>query len=170
MLSEQKRELVMKHMGLVGYVLKKYVKINVQRWEYDYEDLYQVGYEGLCIAADEYKADRGASYWHYAERVVRNKLFDYCNAVNRVPAMEQLTEAWGESDYREQELVEKIILLSLPIDSYQGVTQKGLKALYLRYAGYSIKEIAQYYQVPVNHISAWISMARKALRQELMAI
>lgn len=172
MLNDVQRELVVEYKGLVGYVLKKYITVNTIHWEYALEDLYQVGYEGLCIAAETYAPDRGVSYWHFAEIVVRNHLYQYCSQMNRSPKNMSLEDAAAEvmADDGDMDVVLlQSILSSLDIKSkrYNKTVYKGIEAIWLRSVVYSGKEIKQYNQVPDNHFRAWIAKARKMLRQEL---
>lgn len=170
MLNSEQKQLVVENMGLVSYVIKKYIAINDQRWEYDLEDLHQVGYEGLCIAAMAYQSDKGATYWHFAEIVVRNHLYNYCRQINRQQIDIKLEAAEQVSDEGDMEaLILQMVLSSLDMSEYNMAVYKGIEALKLKNMGYSGKEIRAYYQVPANHVSAWIAKARKILRQELLA-
>ena len=166
MLNDEQRTLVEKNLGLVGYVLNKYIKINSQRWEYDFEDLYQVGYEGLCIASAAYDPERGVSYWHYAEIVTRNHLYKYCQLANNEAAI----TAGGLSEnlvcYDDELLIDQIILASLDLNQYTGTTRKGVEALKLKFLGFKGTEIGQLYHAPANHVSAWISRAVKVFQKE----
>lgn len=171
MLNDKQRELVVEYRGLVSYVLRKYITIHSSRWEYALEDLYQVGYEGLCIAAENYEPDKGVSYWHFAEIVVRNHLYQYCRSINRSlesVCLEAATEIQGEDGSMDAVIVSSIVSsLDLHKKRYNKTVHRGIEAMWLRSIGYSAQEIKQYYQVPENHIRAWIAKARKVLQQEL---
>jgi DNA-binding CsgD family transcriptional regulator len=57
--------------------------------------------------------------------------------------------------------------LDAAADNASGVTAKGIEAIRLQAQGYSCKEIGQLFGgAPDNHVSAWISRARKYLRQD----
>lgn len=170
MLSSEQEQLVIDYMGLVSYVIKKYIVINHQKWEYDLEDLHQVGYEGLCKAALAYQSDKGTTYWHFAEKVVRNHLYSYCRRINGRQYIDMQLEdiELGSDDGNMETLIMKIVLSSLDMDQYNTAVYKGIEALQLKYMGYSGKEIRAYFQVPANHVSAWVAKARKVLQQELL--
>ena len=44
-----------------------------------------------------------------------------------------------------------------------GVTAKGFQAIRMLMDGYTNREIGERFGVPANHVTAWVSRARKAL-------
>jgi hypothetical protein len=61
-------------------------------------------------------------------------------------------------------VIETLDLLTSVEKNYQGVARLGIKALKLKIGGMSTFDIAQLYDVPSSHVSAWISRAACKLR------
>jgi DNA-directed RNA polymerase specialized sigma24 family protein len=51
--------------------------------------------------------------------------------------------------------------------AYTGIAKKGMEAMELQTDGYSVAEIAKMYDTTPNNINAWISRARKKLKQDV---
>ena len=52
---------------------------------------------------------------------------------------------------------------------YRGVARKGVRAIEMQVYGYSTREIAALYGVRSNVVAAWVSRARKMLKEECQA-
>lgn len=72
-LTDAERARVEENMGLVGRVIKDCVH-QYSHGVYDYDDLEQIGYMGLCKAVLSDKPGRGA-FSTYAYIIIRNELY-----------------------------------------------------------------------------------------------
>lgn len=171
-LTADQQELVTEHLGLVDKVIHFDIRRNLHNPDYAYEDLYQTGCIGLCMAAASY--DGSAPFQAYARKAVYNHLIDYCRGVNRhglVDCLEaftegQLSEATGPSYENVVDEAAFLVLLEQMAEikqRYSGVTLKGITALELKLQGLSGVDIARMYGVAPNQVSAWIARAKQRL-------
>ena len=168
-LTGAERALVEQYMPLVTRVMKDCV--HGPTGIYDWNDLFQFGCVGLCKAAAAYEEGRKAVFETYAYVLIRNEIFnaleyatrrkqrEVCVDMDAMP-VEDVTGAEPGSDLAD--------LLDAAAGSVSGVTAKGIEAIRLQAQGYSCKEIGQlcFGGVSDNNVSAWVSRARKYLRQD----
>ena len=171
-LTAAQRELVSENLYLVDKVIHFDIKRNLHNPDYAYEDLYQTGCIGLCMAAAAY--DGSAPFPAYSRKAVYHHLIDYCRGVNRHGLVDcldaftdtQLSEAAGSSYESVVDEAAFLVLLeniSEIKQRYSGVTLKGITALELKLKGLSGTDIARMYGVAPNQVSAWIARAKQRL-------
>lgn len=165
---EQSRK-VEENMGLVGQVLKDCVH-QTDGGIYHWDDLFQIGCEGLCKAVQTDRPGKGA-FSTYAYILIRNEIYTALEyATRRGRELATAPEALpcadvGLEDESEQSVLcaELLALLDRAERSTTGVTAKGIQAIRLLAQGYSNREIGEQFGVPANHITAWVAKARKYL-------
>ena len=178
-----KEKLVEDNMGLVGFVLAKYISMTADMGAYSYEDLYQVGCIGLWKAAKSYNPEI-SKFSTYACRLIRNEIYGELRKLRRTTAEVRLEDLTFSEDYADVQLVdsadsvelqvesaieldEMAELLSSAYEKASGVTKKGIRIIMQRSQGKTCGEIAAEMDVPVNYITAWTAKARKFLRENL---
>lgn len=178
-MSIQERELVEKHLYLVRGMVLGTVSVNETVQGLGYDDLYQIGCEALCHAAQKYQEDGGAAFPTFAGIVIKNRLISHCRKITKVQkpleymdapqiAGSGLTfaEAFPDDNFHGISDADTFLLLSHARERCSGITRKGIEALALKCRGHTGVEIAARYGAPPNHVAAWISKATKMLREE----
>ena len=166
-LTDVQRIQVEQYMPLVKRVMKNCV--HGPTGIYDWDDLYQYGCIGLCDAAATYDESRNVLFETYAYTLIRNEIFNALEYATRrkkrelsldTETMPQETSLSSEPD------ADLSALLDAVAGNASGVVAKGIEAIRLQAQGYSCKEIGQRFGgKSANNVSAWISRARKVLRQ-----
>ena len=166
-LTPAQQQLVEANMGLVHKVLAD--RIHPRAWEqsvYSYEDYRQIGYVGLCKAAASYKPGGKAKFSTVAYVYIRNEIYmaiEYATIRRREITVE---EVFASDEHQRFDTPEAMGLDRIVNDAQKmtdGVLRKGITALKLRTQGYTAKEIGERMHAPANHVTAWISRARKYL-------
>ena len=180
-MTDQEKSLVMDNLDLVRNTIIGVISRNESVQGMGYDDLFQTGCEALCHAAMNYQAEKGASFRTFASLVIRNRLISHCRIINRLQSPlqyleEPLHDAEGTTlgdtlvcsatDTQKIEELDTLRLLQDAKRNYKGITKKGIEALWIKCLGHSSTEIASYYGVMPNHISAWISRAGSKLRND----
>ena len=71
-LTEENKRTVEENLGLVPYIVNKYFVSKMNK-DYDFDDLVDVGYYGLCKASILYNPDSGIAFSTYASQaIIRN--------------------------------------------------------------------------------------------------
>lgn len=168
-LTELEQKLVEENMGLVGRVIKDCVHGLTPGSIHGYDDLYQIGCIGLCKAAQTTKPGRGA-FSTYAYLLIRNEIYDALDYATRC-GREQVTDpselpciSLADDSMEQMESCSELLaLLDRAEAGATGTIAKGIGAIRLLAAGFSNREIGERYRVPANHVTAWVSKARKYL-------
>jgi RNA polymerase sigma factor (sigma-70 family) len=178
-LSDVQRNLVAEHTDIVKWAIYRYIKVNQNACGLSYDDLFQEGCLCLCHAAATYDGER-AQFVTFAQVVVRNRLYDYCKKIsgknkNSISLEDKMTDEDGNlTDPRGfsidpyETLVADTAVFNLMESvkaEYDGVTRLGIEALELKAKGYTGADIALLWGVEQNHVGAWISRAKKKLRE-----
>ena len=134
---------------------------------YTYDDLFQIGCIGLCKAA---ATDKGGCFSTYAYRLIRNEIYSALIYANRRAGKEVPTEPEVLSTYEADIVPEQLdntltALLDEAESSAAGVTAKGIRALRLMADGYTAREISEQMGASANNVTAWVSRARRYLRE-----
>lgn len=167
-LTDEQRIKVEENMGLVGRVIQDCVHTLDKGCIYDYNDLFQIGCEGLIKAAQTDRPGHSCAFSTYAYRLIRNEIYTQLEYATRrgrevATAPEEIPYTTSEENSLEQ-LESCSALLSL-LDRAEraagGVTAKGVQAIRLLAEGYSNREIGDRFGVPANYITAWVAKARK---------
>jgi len=167
-LTVEQKKLVEAHMNLVPYAIKKYIKLTGDI-DMEYEDLTQQGNLALCKAAQKY--NKSVKFNTFAEIVIRSELLRYCKKVSKKAKTESIEDLGIEekvpADTKDfDELImskENIQRIEKIKEKYSGIILKGMNALELKIQGFAGIDIAKMYGVKSNHVSAWISKAKKEL-------
>jgi RNA polymerase sigma factor (sigma-70 family) len=167
-LNDEQRALVEANMGLVGQVIKDKVRNVSGIGVYTYDDLFQIGCEGLCKAAATYIAGKG-KFSTYAYMLIRNEIFNALEYAtlrkSRERALELDEQAATETSDVSAEYIE--FALDAALAKANGVTAKGIEAIRLLAQGYSNREIGtQMGGASANNVTAWVARARKFLRAD----
>jgi len=180
-MSQKEQMLVEEHIDLVRSIVKGTISINENIQGLGYEDLFQIGCEALCHAAMLYNESRGASFDTFADKVIKNRLISHCRKVVKVQlplnyldaplgGEDSLTLGETLSDKSEQMISdsETMHFLMEMENKFTGIAKKGVEAIRFKYMGHTGKEIAGYYGVKPNNVTAWISRAVSKIRTEQM--
>lgn len=170
-LTDAQRDQVEANMGLVGKVIKDKVRDIRNLGIFDYNDLFQIGCIGLCEAVKTYKPDK-THFSTYAYILIRNEIFKAIEYATRRKKREPVMDPAAlpgriPSDTQFVELqsdVDKMLDAALARSS--GTTAKGIRILYLIAQGYTCTEVSEQLHVPTNHVTAWVSRARKFLKSD----
>jgi RNA polymerase sigma factor (sigma-70 family) len=172
LLNEEQRELVKANMGLVGAVIKKEVKNVNNLGIFTYEDIFQIGCEGLSKAAFRYVPGRD-KFSTCAYIYIRNEIFNALDYATVRRRNEEITDldifpgSVSECDEFEDASSDLDRLLDAARARATGVTAKGIDAIRLMAQGYKCREIGEMMGgVSSSHVTAWISKARAFLRND----
>lgn len=168
MLNAEQRRKVEENIGLVKKVISDKVHGPYQLGMYSREDLFQIGCIGLCKAV---VTDKGGCFSTYAYRLIWNEI---CDALvrsarkgNREMAVEVLPEM---GTYQENDNKDLQISLQNILNEAEGIvpaaTRKGIRAMLLMEKGYTSREIGERMGAGANLVCAWVSKARKYLREQ----
>ena len=163
--AEQQRKAE-ENMGLVGKVIADKVH-GTHFGSYTREDLFQIGCIGLCKAA---ATDKGGCFSTYAYRLIRNEIYTELERATRRgrevatdPAELPCTVLDDDTPEQREACSALLVRLERAEAGAAGVTAKGFQAIRMLMDGYTNREIGEMFGVPANHVTAWVSRARKAL-------
>ena len=163
--AEQQRKAE-ENMGLVGKVIADKVH-GTYFGRYTREDLFQIGCIGLCKAA---ATDKGGCFSTYAYRLIRNEIYTELERATRRgrevatdPAELPCTVLDDDTPEQREACSALLVRLERAEAGAAGVTAKGFQAIRMLMDGYTNREIGEMFGVPANHVTAWVSRARKAL-------
>lgn len=166
-LTPQEQVRVEENMGLVGMVLRDYIHNLPPGSVYTREDLFQIGCIGLCKAVQTDRGECGTAFSTYACRLIRNEIYDALEYATR-RGREQATASEDMPAIRMDDELEQHMLCGELLDrldraeaTARGVAAKGIQAIRLLASGYTNREIGERYGVSANHVTAWVSKARK---------
>lgn len=173
-LTKGQRRIVEENLGLVGKVVKDRVRNLNTLGLYTYDDLFQIGCIGLSKAA---ATDKGGHFSTYAYRLIWNEICDALVYAIRRMTREKPTEDFAllsnkASDFDSAISLDIRGILKTAKENANASTRKGIAAIEMQVQGYSCKEIGESLHAPENHVTAWMSKARKYLRglPELQAL
>lgn len=169
-LTQEQRIKVEENIGLVGKVIQDCVHALGAGSMFDSDDLFQIGCLGLCKAAQTDKPGYTVAFSTYAYRLIRNEIYsqlEYATRRGREVATDpaELPCAVLDDDTPVQReacttLMER---LEQAETGASGVTAKGFMAIRMLMEGYTNREIGERFGVPANHVTAWVSRARRVL-------
>lgn len=172
-LTLEQQTVVQSNLYLVDAVIRTRIQTDESVVGLGYEDIRQEGYLLLCKAAQTYDPER-AKLSTYASKVIYNGLISHCRRINKQEShisSISLTENPDRLDLKQDEQFQNRIaqieldsLLAAYAEEYSGVTRLGIESLIMKANGMCIAEIARLYKVPPSHIGAWISRAKKQLK------
>lgn len=178
-LTQEQRELVEENLTVIDSVIKSCVHVNNNICGMEYDDLYQIGAIGLCKAASRYKQSKQAAFSTYAFHVIKNTIIDYLRGLNTRLRVQSCFLEESERYIKQQymtdlagTLYERELLRALQQSkgNCSGSVRKGIEAIELKMQGYSGRDIAEWYHVKPNYITACISRAQKHLRQDVVFV
>ena len=168
MLNAGQKKKVEENIALVYKVISDKVHGPYQFCMYSREDLFQIGCIGLCKAA---ATDKGGCFSTYAYRLIWNEICDALVYSVRKGTREMTVEFLPETEifYENNNKELQITLQNILAEAEEMVpvsTRKGIRAMLLMERGYSSREIGEQMGVKANLVCAWISRARKYLREQ----
>lgn len=175
-LAHEQQSLIEQNLSVVHWVIVESINVNEHSYGLGYDDLFQEGCIHLCHAAATYDPSL-AKFPTYAKQVVRNGLISYCRSIYseqryfsrlEVGSRGELISDGDILDITDSfsahvSRLETLAVLESVKQEYRGVTYRGIEALELKIQGHRITDIATTYHVPVSHVGAWISRAKKKL-------
>lgn len=166
-LSPEQQRIVSENMGLVGKVIQDKVHGVNQLGIYTYDDIFQIGCIGLCKAA---YTDKGGRFSTYAYRLIWNEICSALIYASRRSAAEITTDPEILAFPSDPEDAIDVgsglqAILDRAEAAASGVTAKGIRALRMMSDGYTCREIGEQMGASSNNVTAWISKARRYLRE-----
>lgn len=176
-MTEFENRLVIENLDLVDKVICTRITWRASSVLMTYEDLQAVGREALCRAAMHYNPQSGP-FAPFARKCIYNAVIDHCRNEN---AVRRMTGGSGDNEYG-LDLIDKAgtrdsgggladalaarHLLNRYKKKYTGISKLGVEAIEMKLLGFSSREIANKYGTSVSNVNAWISRARKKMKQE----
>ncbi|MCI9225655.1 MAG: sigma-70 family RNA polymerase sigma factor [Acutalibacter sp.] len=166
-LTKEQQAKVEENLGLVYKVLGDKLKGQSSVGSYTREDLFQVGCIGLCKAA---ATDKGGTFSTYAYRLIWHEICDVLVKANKqknTEVIEDCEQNIPEPDDGERnaeinfDLVRE--LMSAKAKAPHHIV-KGIDAMVLMAKGYTCREIGVKMGASDNLVSAYVSKARKFLK------
>lgn len=175
-LTVEQQEKVSENIRLVQKVISDKIHGSYQLGIYSYDDIFQIGCIGLCKAA---ATDKGGNFSTYAYRLIWHQICDALIYSTR----RQITEVASDIvPFVFEEPNMTVEDLSMKMGVYAALEAakreaspcvvKGIDAMVQMSQGYSSREIGDELGVSAKLVCAWISKARKYLkdRPEIRAL
>ena len=172
-LTPEQQSSVQSNMYLVDAVIRTRIQTNESIVGLGYEDIRQEGCILLCTAVQTYNPEI-AKLSTYATKVIYNGLISHCRKINKqeshistvslTDCPDRIHAAQDEQFSNRLAELELNSLLNAYAKEYCGVTRLGIEALLMRSKGMGVTDIARLYKVPPKYIGAWISRAKKQLK------
>ena len=172
-LTYEQQALVQSNLHIVDAVIRSRIQTDETVVGLGYDDVWQEGCILLCAAVRSYDPQI-SKLTTYATKVIYNGLVSHCRKVNRHESHVStisLTECPDRLEIAQDEAFSKQIvqlelenLISDYARQYSGVTRLGIEALLMKANGIGVTEIARLYQVSPSNVGAWISRAKKQLK------
>jgi RNA polymerase sigma factor (sigma-70 family) len=180
-LNGEQKKLIENNLDIVKWAIYSHITVNETVYGCGYDHLFQEGCLWLCKAAAEYNGGI-AQFETYAQVVVKNGLLTYCKkmwkkqkytvSIGDIPQDSDNDGNVVPDNYIAEDIYNSFIsdtavfdLLESVKPEYSGITRLGIEALELKIKGYTGAEISQLWGVKQNTIGAWITRAKKKLRQ-----
>ena len=167
-LTDIQQKKVEENMGLVHQVIHDKVHGYSQWGFHTYDDLFQIGCVGLCKAA---ATDKGGTFSTYAYRLIWHEICDALIQSTKRYADEVIADV---TPYMNTEPANEEILSGLRMDlshTFSSArkeappsTAKGIDAMILMSQGYTSSEIGARMGASARLVCAWVSKARKFLK------
>ena len=176
----ERSQLFDDNLIMVKYSIGKHVHGVGSNAFMTYDDLYQTG----CIALEKatHFYDGSIPFGAYACFCIRYALIDYLRkyankpddenhplsldcevSINlEIPGCLKDTVVDKKAEFFRDDIECEDLLARLAMQ-YTGVTRKGILILYLRYRGFSDRDISCRYGLKTNNMRAWVARARKKL-------
>lgn len=184
-LTAEQQALAGNNLSVIEKTISMFICLDAGADDPRYPDLYQEGAMALCKAAATYDG-KSAQFSTYATTVIRNHLYNCCKADHirqrNLPSVsldidrsdEDRPPAYAEPSVPDgiDDLLGRMDTANLLADCkrrYSGVARLGVEALELKIRGMTGADIARLYQTTPNNVGAWISRAKKKMKQELAA-
>lgn len=150
---QQRKQLVLKNMPLANKFASRYYR------HFQYRDIHQASFLGLCEAAEDWDPDKGSSFSSWAYNLMRNRVKQELNSAGEVPLVEDTIEAEAaiDSDSESAALLELMhkLVYELPEDQRHVVLLK--YPLDQHSPSYNDKQIARMLDVSAT----WVRVLRK---------
>lgn len=170
-LTEAQQLVVEENLGLVGQVIKDKVRDIKRMGLFTYDDLFQIGCEGLCRAVATDTRQEAAAFSTYAYRIIYNQICDAMRYANVRKRRESLTdpkiiEEWvegGLEEVRTEADFGRVVRVMLTDESEP--IRKGIRAILMQAEGYTYAEIGKHLDAQPNVVRVWVSRARAKMRE-----
>lgn len=171
--------LVEENTNIVRWTILRRIRQNRRVCGLEYDDLFQEGCLWLCLAARTFRPGK-VQFATYAKKVVYHGLVSHCRRIAARERHMARPDTQEDADFlleRQEDrrddpyaaarsLAETLDLLERYKQNYTGTARRGMDALELQLRGMRLTDIAKQYDVPPNHVGAWISRAASKLREE----
>lgn len=171
-LNAMEEKMLEENEGLIHKTIRCYISNPGEYGMNSYEDLVQIGRIGLCKAIKSYDREK-AGFSSYAIPVIKNTILNELRSAKStskdfVDSYEDVSEKSKSEMTYEMEVQDESAYMVIENcgKRYGGIAQKGVQALMLMVEGYSCKEIGHMFGVDAKTITAWVSRARKKLKEE----
>ena len=178
-LTADQQLLVEENTNIVHWTILRRIRQNRRVCGLEYDDLFQEGCLRLCLAARPFRPGK-VPFATYAKKFVYHGLVRHCRRVAARDRhmtrpdtqedadflLEQSEDRRSDSYAAARSLAETLDLLERYKQNYAGTTRRGIEAMELQLQGMRLTDIAKQYDVPPNHVGAWISRATSKLREE----
>lgn len=167
MMTEEQKRKVEENINLVWRVIHDKLSGDRNFGIFTKEDLFQIGCIGLCKAI---QSDKGGNFSAYAYRIIWQRISDALIYASRRQVNEFSCDIFPTLSAEAREDVALKIDLERILTRAKGTapnaTAKGIVAMELMALGYSSKEIGQEMDASDKLVCAWISKARKYLKEQ----
>ena len=176
--KEQREEYARKHGGLVGTIIKKYIKV------FEYPDLLSAGNYGLAQAIMKFDPDRGYKFSTFAMPTIRFAVLHFIRDENRRREKMKFTSIDKEhfisnegSGVTLHDRIKSDETFDIPVFDIEEDLNSALMGLsdHERYIfslsfehGYKQADIAKKIGLSQPHVSRILKKVRKHLREELL--
>lgn len=178
-LTADQQLLVEENTNIVHWTILRRIRQNRRVRGLEYDDLFQEGCLWLCLAARTFRPGK-VQFATYAKKVVYHGLVSHCRRVAARERhmtrpdtqedadflLEQAEDRCSDPYAAARSLAETLDLLERYKQNYAGTARRGIEAMELHLQGMRLTDIAKQYDVPPNHVGAWISRAASKLREE----
>lgn len=167
MMTDEQKNRVEENIGLVWKVISDKLHGQTQFGIYTKEDIFQIGCIGLCKAI---LTDTGGNFSTYAYRLIWHQISDALVYASRRHEREITCEVLPKiAKESKEDTILKLDLehaIAAAMLTAPNATAKGILAMKLMESGYSSKEIGIQMHASDNLVCAWVSKARKYLRNQ----
>ena len=167
MMTEEQKNKVEENIGLVWKVIADKLHGQTQFGMYTKDDIFQIGCIGLCKAI---LTDTGGNFSTYAYRLIWHQICDALVYASRRQVRETTCDVLPKvSEEGKGDAILKLDLehaIAEAMVTAPNATAKGILAMKLMAAGYTSKEIGMQMNASDKLVCAWVSKARKYLRNQ----
>jgi RNA polymerase sigma factor FliA len=117
-LSGEKKDLFMRNIPLVGFVVRKVVGFGNPPEPLEHSDLVQLGMIGLLDAVERFDPARGVQFQTYAVSRIRGTIQDELRKLDWVP------RSVRKQDRDQESIMDQVMHRALPFESHEEIAQR----------------------------------------------